>query len=72
MSGITEIRCTCKDCQILRLEREIARLREALEVYADKENWAYGDCGDASGLIVFYRKTLEGWEFAEKALEELK
>jgi regulator of replication initiation timing len=62
-----------KDClnRIEKLKLENARLREALEVYADINNWKLSK--DRQELVFNYPdKYPNSWEIAEKALEKSK
>lgn len=56
--------------EVEKLKQENARLREALEIYADEKNW---DCVDFETI---YRERFscekDGFDIAKKALEETK
>ena len=51
-----------------KLLAENQRLREALEVYADEKNWKEYELGLI--LLFDYKDIYEGYEPAQKALEE--
>lgn len=51
------------------LELQNARMREALEKYADRRNWEYRP-GLMEGDCDFFFLPGNGWDVAEKALEE--
>ena len=53
-----------------KLKQENARLREALEIYATRTNWSYGEIDDDYGDIVFKYNSNDGYYFAQKALEQ--
>jgi len=58
------------ECEKLKQENE--RLREALEIYANKNNWWHGESNDDIGDIVFKYASHDGYYFAIKALKVIK
>ena len=54
-----------------RLAAENDRLREALEQYADRKNWAYFNA-PGYGEFVLFKATWDGQDLARAALQEPK
>lgn len=66
--------CKCEDVE--KLEADNKRLREALEIYADKSNWALDNrtnCRNIffDGMDESLDKKYNGYELAQKALTDV-